>query len=189
MTRAEARRRYALFFFFYLLMVFMNPSWRNQWTYYETLGFPYERVMHLMHLPLLVCPLLDVLVVKDPVVAAGRAMRPRAVMVATWLYIAFYAGVSSLNFRWTQCYVYPWMYDIDAMGLVVEVGSIDVALGHIVYYSTLAVPVCVVTLGCSLWLLRRGKRAEHERLQEKIQMSERAGEAMYFDRDEHIKKA
>ena len=50
---------YGLFFFFYLLMRCCNPTWRDQWTYHESLGVPYERWMHLMHTPLWLCPLRD----------------------------------------------------------------------------------------------------------------------------------
>ena len=46
---------------------------------------------------------------------------------------------------------YPWMYDLDDLGLG--------ALGHVVYYSTIAVPVACVLLGCRAGLVARGARA------------------------------
>ena len=43
------------------------------------------------------------------------------------------------------------MYDLDDLGLG--------ALGHVVYYSTIAVPVACVLLGCRAGLVARGARA------------------------------
>ena len=142
---------YALFLFFYLLMRFHEPRWRDQWTYYESLGYPYETWMQLMHAPLWFCPLADALFVKDAGTLARLAPSGVAVLLCTVTYVCFYAAVSSINHAKTQCYVYPWMYDIDALGLG--------ALGHAVYYATLAIPVALVLLGCRAAIVRRGAGA------------------------------
>ena len=44
--------------------------------------------------------------------------------------------------------MYPWLYDIDALGYG--------ALGHVAYYAALWVPVGAVLLACRRWVLKRG---------------------------------
>ena len=48
----------------------------------------------------------------------------------------------------TRCYVYPWMYDIDAAGYG--------AWGHLAYYATLSGPVAAVVLFARRAVVRRG---------------------------------
>ncbi len=139
---------YGLFFFFYLLMRCCNPTWRDQWTYHESLGVPYERWMHLMHTPLWLCPLLDVLFVKKRDVLVRHVPSPGPVLATAGIYTGFYGALTSLNFAWTSAYVYPWLYDIDALGYG--------AFGHVAYYAALWVPVGGVLLACRRWVLKRG---------------------------------
>ena len=139
---------YGLFFFFYLLMRCCNPTWRDQWTYHESLGVPYERWMHLMHTPLWLCPLLDVFFVKKREVLVKHVPSPGPVLATAGIYTGFYGVLTSLNFAWTSAYVYPWLYDIDALGYG--------AFGHIAYYAALWVPVGGVLLACRRWVLKRG---------------------------------
>ena len=139
---------YGLFFFFYLLMRCCNPTWRDQWTYHESLGVPYERWMHLMHTPLWLCPLLDVLFVKKRDVLVKHVPSPGPVLATAGIYTGFYGALTSLNFSWTNAYVYPWLYDIDALGYG--------AFGHLAYYAALWVPVGGVLLACRRWVLKRG---------------------------------
>ena len=139
---------YGLFFFFYLLMRCCNPTWRDQWTYHESLGVPYERWMHLMHTPLWLCPLLDVLFVKKRDVLVRHVPSPGPVLATAGIYTGFYGALTSLNFAWTSAYVYPWLYDIDALGYG--------AFGHVAYYAALSCPVGAVFMACRKWILRRG---------------------------------
>ena len=139
---------YGLFFFFYLLMRCCNPTWRDQWTYHESLGVPYERWMHLMHTPLWLCPLLDVLGVKQREVLVRHVPSPGAILGTAGIYTGFYGALTSLNFSWTEAYVYPWLYDIDSLGYG--------AFGHVAYYAALCGPVGAVLLACRRWVLKRG---------------------------------
>ena len=139
---------YCLFFFFYLLMRCCNPTWRDQWTYHESLGHPYERWMHLMHTPLWLCPLMDVLGVKKFDGLIEHAPSPGAILAAAGLYTCFYGACTSVNFAWTARYVYPWLYDIDALGFG--------ALGHVAYYAALMPAVGAVLLACRTWIVSRG---------------------------------
>lgn len=131
---------YGLFVFFWVLMTVFQPRWRDQWTYYESLGYPYERWMHAMHNPLWLCPLVDALCVRDRRRLARDALGVPATLALVAAYVAFYAGFTTLNWRWTGCYVYPWMYDIDRSGYGRR--------GHVAYYGTLSLPVAWVVLGC-----------------------------------------
>lgn len=88
---------YALFLGFFVAMVYARPRWRDQWTYYESLGYPYAAWMHRMHAPLVACPLADVVLVKRPAALRAAALTPRAACAWTALYVAFYAGSTTVN--------------------------------------------------------------------------------------------
>ena len=101
-----------------------------------------------MHTPLWLCPLLDVLGVKQREVLVRHVPSPGAILATAGIYTCFYGALTSLNFSWTSAYVYPWLYDIDALGYG--------AFGHVAYYAALWVPVGAVLLACRRWVLKRG---------------------------------
>lgn len=124
---------YSLYMFFWVLMTFFAPRWRDQWTYYERLGYPYEKMMHVMHNPIWLCPAIDAFYVKDRRKFALHVPGAAATAACVASYIAFYASFTTWNFWHTACYVYAWMYEIDRSGYG--------ALGHVAYYATLSVPI------------------------------------------------
>ena len=88
--------------------------------------------------PLWFCPLVDVAVVKDRRGLGEFALGAGRTCAAVVAYIVFYASFTTWNHARTGCYVYPWMYDIDASGAG--------AAGHAAYYGGLSVPVCAAVL-------------------------------------------
>ena len=92
--------------------------------------------------------MLDVLGVKKRDVLVKHVPSPVSILAAAGLYTGFYGALTSLNFAWTSAYVYPWLYDIDALGYG--------AFGHVAYYAALSCPVGAVFMACRKWILRRG---------------------------------
>lgn len=115
----------------------INVEWRAQWTMYEaSTGYPYERVMHLLHSPLLISPMIDVALKMDRQVLYAYVPTVAQSTLCVAAYVAWYALLTALNFSYTGTYSYPWMYDLDNAGVP-----------HAIFYVLASCPFLLVVLG------------------------------------------
>ena len=102
-----------------------------------------------MHTPLWLCPLLDVLGVKKRDVLVRHVPSPVSVLAAAGNLHGLLWSIDLVKLRVDLQHVYPWLYDIDALGYGL--------FGHMaLHYAALWVPVGAVFMACRKWILRRG---------------------------------
>lgn len=130
-----------LFYFFFTVMVLFKPRWRDQWNYYESLGYAFEARMHVMHFPLLLCPVIDFLFVKRKTPLRRHSTSKFGLLLCSTVYVIVYASLSTLNYYVTSEWVYPWLYEFSTWKQhVLYYFSVSLAL----YSGILAVHWCVV---------------------------------------------
>lgn len=130
----------ATVFVLYILgyvMTYVNPEWRAQWSMYEGMGYPYERIMHLIHLPLALSPAIAVGLGTDGGLTATFAPSQVHTVLCVAIYIVWYEIFTVVNYAYTGAYAYPFMFDLDAAGVP-----------HAFFYGLIAIPTLAITLSC-----------------------------------------
>lgn len=130
----------ATVFGLYLLgyvLTYANPEWRAQWSMYERMGYPYERIMHLIHSPLALSPVIAVGLGTDGGLTGNCVPTQIHTVLCVTVYVVWYEIFTAVNFAYTGAYAYPIMFDLDAAGIP-----------HALFYSFLAIPTLALTLIC-----------------------------------------
>ena len=110
----------------------IDPTSRDQWTFYEAHGYPYGVVMHLLHAPLLLCPLVDV-AFRHPLKSIPLSME--ATLGCVLGYISFYGTLTTVNSHHSGCFVYPFLADLGSN-----------VTNHILFYALVSIPVSATVL-------------------------------------------
>ena len=92
---------------------YVLPEWRAQWDFFEERGVVwYPQMMATVHLPSLLCPILDILG-KDPKLLREHTPSARRLVLGTTAYHLTYEAWLYLNLVMCDGAIpYPWYYDI-----------------------------------------------------------------------------
>ena len=104
---------FVLYAFFWVLQ-HSHPEWRAQWNFFEDRGYArFEPMMHAMHTPAILCPMIDILLVKDARLLREHTWSTRALCAATLCVTAYYNLFSALNARANGgAFAYPWYMEL-----------------------------------------------------------------------------
>ena len=74
-----------------------NPHWRAQWDHYESQGFPFEKMMHVIHNPPWIIPIIDA-VTKNTTSLTQYQPSIIQLTVMSFAFVIWYALWSAFNF-------------------------------------------------------------------------------------------